>query len=368
MISAIIVNYRAAALAVRAARSVLDAAVGEPLELIVVDNSESAAEAEQLRAALAKRAEIIVNERNVGFGQACNQAYARAHGDAILLLNPDARLLPGALGTLRAFLNEHRQAGAVGPRVYWDDARAGLLPPNLDMSPRAVLLRELCGRVGGTLSWLISLRQRRAARRYWRATRPRRMSDLSGGHVLLRREAIERSGGLFDSRFFLYFEDTDLFLRLRRAGYALYFVPAAEVVHEFGACARELSGWKQDRMSEAAAEFYAKHYSTSVVLRVARWLGARTTPRWRPQMEVLGPVPVPPVLPVPGPWRDGWLLEWSANACFLPAAGQFGHGAVAEVPESIWAVLPPGPLFLRLGAARRFRVPARIWRFEKAAV
>lgn len=117
---AILVNFHCAELIVGAAHSL---AVDPQCDAIhVVDNSESEQEAAWLRQNLPQHAKLIVSETNLGFGGACNLALQGTCPDSVLLLNPDARLHEGALGRLKDVLVNQKEVGAVGPRVFWDDA------------------------------------------------------------------------------------------------------------------------------------------------------------------------------------------------------------------------------------------------------
>ncbi len=120
MISVLIVNYFCYALTIGAVRSVL--ADDPTAQVIVVDNSNDQPEAANLRNALPGKAELVVAPINLGFGRACNLALERAAGEWILLLNPDAFILPGCLQQLVKTLQHHPKAAAVSPVAQWDEA------------------------------------------------------------------------------------------------------------------------------------------------------------------------------------------------------------------------------------------------------
>ncbi|MEM7019409.1 MAG: glycosyltransferase family 2 protein [Pseudomonadota bacterium] len=363
MISAIVVNYHLAESAVRAVKSLVSSGRDEPVEIFLVDNSESYEQAEKLRTAVGKDCTLIVSERNLGFGAACNLAYQQASGDWILLLNPDAWLAQGAAQTLYEFLKANPEAGAVSPRVYWDETQRFLLPANSIPNPRQDVLNAPKGRLGGLLTWWHSLSARSQAVEYWTSKWPLQQEMLSGGHIMLRRRAIESAGGLFDERFYMYYEDTDLFVRLKQASYHSYMVPDALVTHSFAQTPQPES-WKQEQMQKSHLQFLQKHYAKpNNLTRMMKWLQGGA--RWLPQIEELGVLDAPPELEVPKSIQRHWLLECSLSPYFMPSAGLFGKGDQVIIPDETWQVMSPGKYFLRLGSPEYFYLPPKVISFNK---
>ena len=367
MISAIIVNYYSAHVTVQAVNSLLSSDQNkENIEIWLVDNSESEQEAQFLRDKFGGICHLLINSKNVGFAVACNQALKRAHGDWIFLLNPDAYLEEGALEVLQSFMEKHPSVGAAGPLIYWDEGHNFLLPPSPPPSPWRNLLTFPAGPVRSRLAWLNSLWWRYQSLKVWQVLRPIQQRSLSGGHVLLRRRAIEKAGGLFDTRFFLYYEDTDLFLRMRHAGLYLFVVPEAVVVHKFSGCARDKEQWKRKEMARSGNLFMEKHYRNHMAYRLAQKCKADPAPI-KDMLAVtdLGRPQSPPIFPVPSKWHSGWLLEWSPNPFMFPAAGYLSKGNEAIFPQEVWSILPPGRQFVRLGPSHNFLLPRKIWQWEK---
>jgi GT2 family glycosyltransferase len=310
---AIVVNYKVAGLTLRAVQSVLDSASLGPVHVVVVDNSEDKEEAERLRSNLPSGVELLVSQENIGFGRACNQAFEEFPEELILLLNPDARLFPGCLARLQKTLLSNKRVAAVGPRIFWDEESKFCLPPSYP--PNLFIFQPVLATWGpqAKINRLISALWRRHSIKVWRSKRPVKANNLSGGHVLLKRKAVRRVGGLFDPRFFLYFEDTDLFVRLRKAGYSLIIDPRAEAIHYYDQCGQH--NWQEKR-----ALMVMSH---------------------RIFLENLE---------VPEKLRKGWLFELSPNPDFVPSAGRFGKGSCMDFPENCWAMLAPGQYFGRLGS------------------
>ncbi|RYF05515.1 MAG: glycosyltransferase family 2 protein [Oxalobacteraceae bacterium] len=166
-----------------------------------------------------------------------NPGYARAHNWALnaataagsryhLVLNPDVQLPLDGIGKLLAYMEAHPDVGLVAPRVHYPDGRlqplCKLLPHPLELAVRRFfpLLHRSSGRL---------------ARYELHGSGYSQVMDvpaLSGCFMLMRVETVLRVG-LFDERFFLYFEDVDLSRRVGRVARTV-FVPHVAIVHDYG--------------------------------------------------------------------------------------------------------------------------------------
>jgi GT2 family glycosyltransferase len=346
---AIVVNYHSAALSLEAVQSVLGSRSLGPVQVVVADNSIDESEAMYLRKHLPSAVVLKVNTENMGFGRACNAVNDAHNADLILLLNPDARLLPDCLIRLQQTLLSSRRIGAVGPQIYWDQKNGYFLPPSY---PPMLLWIEPVISMWGPYSrlWrLMSAIWRRFAIHIWRAKSPVRVTNLSGGHVLLKKDAIVTAGGLFDPRFFLYYEDTDLFVRLRNSGYKLVVEPRAEVVHFYDQCDQRHFADKRSLMIASQRLFQEKHirgwkcYLNRLAIRFQREQKNSVEPKFKATYNSAFRVLVPDNL------AGEWLFELSPNPNFIPAAGKFGTRVRMVFTENEWNLLSPGVYYGRLG-------------------
>lgn len=346
---AIIVNYRSASMALNAVRSVVDSASLGPLQVVVVDNSEQEQETQWLKIHLPEDVALVSPCRNLGFAGACNLAYHRFQSDFVLLVNPDARLLPGCLLRMQETLTTYKRAGAVTPRIFWDDAGQFLLPSSYPPLWFGLWLSDSPGQLRGLLSRGLGKLWQSHSIKVWRSTGPLAVRNLTGGLVLFKRKAIETTGYFFDSRFFLYFEDTDLFCRLMEGGYSLLVEPRAQALHHYDQCGREDLPKKREWMIRSQEIFLKKHGKRLVYrvpFRQSPGKGERSPRKERPKsLELMGPFQ----LDVPVHLHKGWLFEISPNPEFVPSAGQFGSGPSLDFPRSCWELLSPGRYFGRLG-------------------
>jgi N-acetylglucosaminyl-diphospho-decaprenol L-rhamnosyltransferase len=201
-------------------------------QVIVVDNASG-----DDSAALVERefpdVELVRNSKNVGFARAVNQALPHCRGELVLLLNPDTVLDQGAIDELVRQLNAQPRIAAVGPAIRHSSGRlrvlsAGRQPTVWRMLTHATLL----SRLSRGLPFLEGLNLIAGVH----DDRQRDVEWLTGACFLVRRNALDAVGGLSE-RWFMYAEDLELCLRLRRAGWRLAHVPSAQVVHHMGASA-----------------------------------------------------------------------------------------------------------------------------------
>ncbi|MER3457620.1 MAG: glycosyltransferase family 2 protein, partial [Chloroflexota bacterium] len=190
-------------------------------EIIVVDNGSTDGTVEMLRRDYPD-VRLIENRHNVGFARANNQGLAASRGRYLLLLNTDAFLRGPALARLVRFMEEHPEAGVVGPRLYFGD---GTLQHSCYAFP--TLATEFYGAVGLDRLFPRSRLFGRYRLGYWDMRDVREVDVVMGACLMARREVFEQIGGL-DERFFMYSEEVDWCYRARQAGWRIYYVPQAE--------------------------------------------------------------------------------------------------------------------------------------------
>lgn len=342
MISVILVNYQSSDQLLSAVSSVFNQQLSDQLEVIVVNNSQSVSEKILLETRLPQEVTFIQNNENVGFSKANNQAFARSSGEFILLLNPDAQLLPSALSKLAESLKKLPDAGAIGPRVYWDDDCQFLMPPSTFPSISS-FYKQALSRLHPKFSQYQSFDFRKKALQAWTCTTPTPVEALSGGHVLIRREAILRCGGLFDARFFMYWEDSDLMQRLKKAGYSLYIDPLAGCLHFY-----EHSPAKDQLIGQGWSAYQKKHLQRNTYFQFVNWLNKRLPPVKAPKILPVTFDNEKLVFPIPQELREAWLLELGTTPQFIPAIGHFGSGPMAEVDAALFKRFRENIYFARL--------------------
>lgn len=351
-VSVLIVNFHCAQLTCRAVASTLR---DQPTaEVIVVDNSVDADESARLSKSLDARCRLLIAEHNLGFGAANEWALAHASAPLVMLLNPDAIIGPGCIERLASTLAERPDAGIVAPRSYWDEERQFCLPTGLMESPGREFGMELARR-HTRVGRFLSRRNQLFALRTWTATAPIDLPMASGAALMLRRQDIDRIGGLFDPRFFMFYEDTDLAKRVHQHGLKLLLEPRAEIIHAW-----RMDAHKGPLMADGRRRYMAKYYPNNALLnRVDRLRSAPYQAVLPFPFVPLGALQAPPCLQVPPDLATGWLLEVSPSPLFVPSAGRLGQGESIGFDSKWWENLAPGQYFLRL--SQPGKLASRYW-------
>lgn len=236
----------------------LDAVVaaGLRVQTVVVDNASSDGSAGMVRERFPGTL-LIANDENVGFVRGNNQAYAACDPRAryILLLNSDAAPKSGALRALVDWMDAHPAAGACGPLTLNSD---GSLQATWSRFP--TVSSEIRG--AQDRRFLGSRRPPPLAASSLAALPPQATDWVGGSCLLVRRAAVDRDlgGVLLDTAFQMYSEETDLCFRLKCAGWAVYFVPQAAVVHHGGQSSRQMPLRTLVLMYRSKVLFFQRHY------------------------------------------------------------------------------------------------------------
>jgi len=227
-LSIIVVNYNTAHLLDEMFAAVEAATGALSVQTIVVDNASRDGSA----ALLSERypdVELIANTENVGFGRANNQALARARGRYLLLLNTDAFVAAGGIERTVRYLDAHPEVHVLGVRLV---GRDGTLQPSCRYFPtpwNEFLVRTGLERVFRGTRLVDDMR--------WDHASVRECDWVPGCYLLLRKAVVDRIG-LFDPRYFLYYEEVDHCRADKAIGGKVVYYPDTTVVHIGGESAK----------------------------------------------------------------------------------------------------------------------------------
>ncbi|MGC8874324.1 MAG: glycosyltransferase family 2 protein [Chloroflexia bacterium] len=261
-----------------------------PHAVVVVDNASPSPEGVELVEREFPEARIIRCPENRGFAAACNIGLAAlcpplagAPGTVdglFLLLNADTVVQAGALETLIAFLEQHPRAGAAGPRLLNPD---GSIQENAFTFPTLLMsfldFFPLHGRI------YRSRLNGRYPQMYGEEPFP--IDHPLGACLLLRGEALAQVG-LLDEGYFMYVEEVDLCYRLKRAGWEVWHVPTARVVHLGGQSTRQMPERMFVELHRSRYRFFHRYYPRAFlwahrqITRLGLWWRAHRDRRaWR---------------------------------------------------------------------------------------
>jgi GT2 family glycosyltransferase len=212
------------------------ASIPKGTPIVLVDNAGDSDNAGLTELAAQYGATLISNPENKGFGVACNQGAAALDTEFLLFLNPDAALDADTLNELIAAADAYPDASAFNPRISSEDGS-----PQFKRNSRLMARSEYMPR-----GW---------------PPKTQEINILSGAAIFVRRHAFEQIGG-FDPNIFLYHEDDDLALMLKKQCGPLMFVHDAQVVHLHGQSSvrsPEIAALKAWHMGRSRVYATAKH-------------------------------------------------------------------------------------------------------------
>ncbi len=221
------------------------------LDVVVVDNGSSDGTRELVERRFPQAR--VISSQNHGFGHGNNRGLETTSARYALLLNPDTEILEGTFAELLQMLDRRPEIGLVGVRQLTPD---GALFPTIRRFPSAT---RALGEAFASERWPVHPSW--AGERVLDPAVYANESDCdwtSGSFMLVRSEAL-RSAGLLDERFFIYAEEPDLCLRIKRAGWSVRHVPDMTILHH--ACKVGLSPRMVAQEAFARRQYAQKHFA-----------------------------------------------------------------------------------------------------------
>lgn len=281
-LSIAIINWNTKDLLRACLKSVFENLNALDAEIIVVDNASSDKSPEMVRSEFPE-VKLVEAGSNLGFSKGNNLAYKHSCGKYFLLLNSDTVVLPGALTKLVDFMESNPRAGAAASKLLNGD---GSLQRSCSPYPRplteffdAVYLSKIFPKSRLFGSYAMS---------YWDFDEVKEVDFAGGSCLMLRRAALEEVG-LLDENFFMYSEETDLCYRLNEAGWKVFFVPDAQIIHYGGQSSKMDVGRTSVDLCRSKYKFMKKHYGVSSALTYRAIVALSSTVRiaaWVPGVIV----------------------------------------------------------------------------------
>lgn len=222
-ISIIIVTFNSQETLNESLISIKRADISKSYELIIVDNNSEDNSLEIIHSNFSE-AKVMRNNKNLGFAKACNIGAKNASGEYLLFYNPDLIVDTKSIDSLLDIFDEAENVGAVTGRMRFPDNTFQPTCRNFPTKENVFFSR------GSIFSWFVKSNNKYTLPDYDNVTD---VDAVAGTYTMIRKEVFEKVG-MFDERFFMYMEDTDLCFRLKQANYKNYFAPDAGGVHLWG--------------------------------------------------------------------------------------------------------------------------------------
>lgn len=233
------------------------------LEIIVVDNASKQNPVPQWQEQY-PNVTFIRSDKNLGFAGGNNLGIKAAKGDYLFLVNNDTEFTPGLVQTLVNVLDTHPKVGVVSPQInYFDQPKvvqyAGFTPMNY-YTARNACIGQFEPDTG----------------QYAYSTGP--TGYAHGAAMMVKREAIDKAG-LMAEHFFLYYEEMDWCDHIRRAGYQIWFEPAALIYHKESMSVGKASGLKEYFMNRNRILFIRRNAPLAARLFFYPYFAMMVAPR-----------------------------------------------------------------------------------------
>jgi N-acetylglucosaminyl-diphospho-decaprenol L-rhamnosyltransferase len=253
-LAVVIVNWNVCRLLRDCLRSLEEDGVADLGEVYVVDNASSDDSVEMVRKEF-PWVRLIASPQNLGFSRGNNLVLREARAEYYLLLNPDVVVHRGTLRHLLEFAGTHRHHGLMAPKQYAAD---GSLQYEAAVS-FPTIWNVLCdltflSAIFSTSRWFCSRKLG-----HWDHTDSREVPAISGAAMLIPATVLTRVGLLDETMFCV--EDMDYCRRVRDAGWSIYYLASASIVH-FGRSSinqHEKQGWQRQAMFQSFWLYRLKH-------------------------------------------------------------------------------------------------------------
>ncbi len=352
-VSAVIVNYKTGSMVEQLCDHLFEQS--DISAIVVVDNSGEVEK--DLIESRFSAVKVINAGDNLGFGKGVNLGLQQVTTEWALLINPDVHLGKNCLSRLLAAAQRFG-AGLVGPRFYWDEAHLFLLPPatgdflGMGLAMKAASFFELDVR-------LVKFYWQIRHERFWAASKPFMEPFLSGACLLVHMPWVQKKGGLlFDERFFLYYEDTDLCaMAVLDNDYPLC-VPGADAIHYYNQSPAPMQ-YKAVAIERSAQQYLEKYYCGKYCVNF------NTTPL-NLDIPDLGEINGPPVfeLEADGPGGEFFFFEIAMNQLFVPFVQCHATKGCFYFPKAIWEKLAPGKYYSR--TRNPYTNQEKVWQWNKS--
>lgn len=267
----VVVNWNVKDLLRNCLESLRKAVRGLTIKVVVVDNASSDGSAEMVES-LFPEVELVRNQTNVGFARANNQGLERYQKNSrfLLLLNPDTVVSPECFQAMIRFMEERPEAGIVGCKLIKPDGSLDYACKRSYITPDVLFYKAL----GLDKRFPQSKRFGRYQLTFLDPDQVHEVDSVVGAFLMIRRECVADIG-LLDTSFFMYAEDIEWCYRAKRAGWSVYYVPTATVLHHKGKSTSKCSNRMIFHWYDATWRVYRKQLASRYppIVNAMVWTG-----------------------------------------------------------------------------------------------
>lgn len=223
------------------------------LEVLVVDNNSTDKTVEMVKKEF-PQVKLIINNKNLGFAYANNQAIKLAVGDYILLLNPDTEVLDNSLKQSFEFIKNNQDCGAMGAKLLNSDKSLQSSVRSFPTFWPIFLMLIKAPKI---------LKKIKAIDNYlcvdFDYNKIQVVDQIMGAFMLIPKKVFDKIG-LLDENFFIWFEEVDFCRRIKKSGLKVIYNPQVEIIHYGGqSFAQEKIIKKQLLFFKSALRYFLKH-------------------------------------------------------------------------------------------------------------
>ncbi len=220
-------------------------------EVIIVNNKSTRPLPEEIKKK--KHLKIIDNIENVGFGKAANQAVKLARGTYVMILNPDTVCYTKSIDLMVARMQLDKTIGVLGPQQVNKQGEILHSIGSMPMLPDAIFVFSFLRKI-----WPKNPYKEKFWAKGIDRTKEQETETIGGACMLFPKKIFDAVGG-FDERFFMYFEEADICLRIKKLGYKIFYYPKAKIMHLVGKSTSD-KDWIKKTFEKSRYEFFKKYY------------------------------------------------------------------------------------------------------------
>lgn len=233
-VSIVLVNYNTKEITSNCVKSIFENTKGINFEIIVVDNNSTDGSAQHFRKEFGEKIKLIESKKNLGFGGGANIGIKESTGKYILLLNTDTIITDNTIKNIFDFMEEEKNQNIAVIGVLLTDENGFVLQSHGEFLPfRAginefVLKAFLPKRVNKSLLKNVKIEEYKE--KLFGDREFIEVDYIIGADMFIRKSVIDEVG-MFDEQFFMYFEEADLQIRIRRKGYKIGLIKNGSIIH-----------------------------------------------------------------------------------------------------------------------------------------